>query len=177
MPMTKPDSNNLECPIFHDMTPDECRNVLELFETETFPMGETILREGLSIQILWIIVRGRCEVVKSTAGGGDRVLACLEQGSVFGEMSFFRSAPHSASVRAMTDVEVLRLSRQSYDQLQKNCPSAAFKIASNTAVVLAERLRRMDEFTGDMIDGGSGNANQREEWQQFRAKLYTEWEF
>ncbi len=171
------DENNLECPIFFDMTPEECRHVLELIETEKFTQGETILCEGLSVQILWVIVRGQCEVIKSKNGNSNRVLACLEPGAVFGEMSFFQSAPHSATVRAMTDVEVMRLSREKYNQLSEVCPAAAFKIAANTVVVLAERLRRMDVFTGDVIRGGSGGAVQLHEWQQFRAKLYTEWEF
>ena len=36
-------------------------------------------------------------------------LAELGPGDIFGEMSFFRSAPHSASIKTMTDVEVLML--------------------------------------------------------------------
>jgi len=166
-----------QCPVFQDMTLEEREQVLALFENEHYPAGETILREGLSIQILWIIVAGRCEVLKSFNGAPERSLAVLEQGAVFGEMSFFNPAPHSASVRALTDVEVIRLSRERYDELLSRNPAAAYKVAANTASVLAERLRKMDDWTCQLLDGPDVNAKKREEWHDFRAKLYTEWDF
>lgn len=175
MPETK--THSVECPIFADMTLDDRERVLALFEHESFPTGEEILHEGRSVQILWIIVSGRCEVRKSTSEGGKRVLAELEQGAVFGEMSFFHPAPHSASVCAVTDVEVIRLSRERFEELASHYPSAAFKIAANTAAVQAERLRRMDEWIGRLLEGPNGSPRQREEWDEFRTKLYTEWDF
>lgn len=170
-------TDTLECPIFHQMSSEEYQYVLELFEHKNYQQDKEILSEGLSVQKLWIILHGRCEVVKSQPDGKTRILAVLEKGAVFGEMSFFHPAPHSATVRAITDVEVMRLSRDNFDRLQLLCPSAAFRIAENTTAVLAERLRRMDEWTADRLDGLSANDNQREEWHEFRAKLYTEWEF
>ena len=165
------------CPIFQDLTLEEREQVLALFEHEHYPAGDTILREGLSIQYLWIIVSGRCEVLKGTDGAAERSLAVLEQGAVFGEMSFFNPAPHSASVKATTEVEVMRLSRSRYDQLMERNPTAAYKVAANMASVLAERLRQMDDWTCRLLDDPNVNANKREEWHEFRAKLYTEWDF
>jgi len=175
--MTASQPEKSQCPIFVDMSLEEREQVLALFENEHYPAGETILREGLSIQILWIIVSGRCEVVKVSNGASERSLAVLEQGAVFGEMSFFHPAPHSASVRAVTDVDVMRLSRERYDQLLERTPAAAGKVAVNTAAVLAERLRKMDEWTCELLDGPETNQKTREEWHDFRAKLYTEWDF
>ncbi len=164
------------CLIFHEMTPEERQQVLMLLEHETFPKGETILREGLSIQILWIIVCGECEVLKSMKADSEQRLAVLEPGALFGEMSFFHPAPHSASVRTLSEVEVMRLSREHYDQLQQVCPSAAYKIASSTAKILAERLRKMDDWTCGLMDRPE-ESQHREEWREFRAKLYSDWEF
>ena len=71
---------------------------------EDFRPGEEILTEGLTYHSLWIILSGRCEVVKSSNGGKPHRLAVLEPGCVFGEMSFLDTAPHSASVRTLSDV-------------------------------------------------------------------------
>lgn len=174
--MTPAHSRNARCCIFEDMTLDEQERVLALFEHERYPAGETILREGKSIQILWIIVSGTCEVVK-TRDDHERVLATLEPGALFGEMSFFHPAPHSASVRAVTEVEVLRLSRERYNELLTDAPLAAYKIVSNTAAVLAERLRKMDDWVYRLVDGSDSNGVHKEEWHEFRAKLYSEWDF
>ena len=103
-------------------------------------------------------------------------MAVLESCAIFGEMSFFNPAPHSASVRAVTNVEIMRLSRESYDVLEQSGSTAAAKIAVNTVNVLAERLQQMDKFTGRLVDQLNVSGHKKE-WGDFRSKLYSEWEF
>ena len=164
------------CPIFVNMPLAERAEVLKLLEDECYPAGEVILREGNAVQILWIIVHGQCEVIKTTQNGVEQQLAVLEPGSVFGEMSFFNPAPHSASVRTLADVQVLRLRRERYDHLQGICPSAAYRIAASTVAVLAERLRKMDQWTGELVEKPGADGH-KEEWREFRSKLYSDWKF
>lgn len=169
-------SNAAPCPIFRDMTIDERQEVLSLLVSVSFTKGKLIIKEGDKNQSLWILVHGRCEVVKSAKKGQERQLAILEPGAVFGEMSFFESAPHSASIRALTEVEVMRLSREQYERLRQSQSGAACKIASSVISVIAQRLRRMDEWTCGLLEHPNG-ADHREEWQEFRAKLYSGWQF
>jgi len=42
--------------------------------------------------------------------------------------------------------------------------------------VLADRLRKMDEWTCKLIESTNGSAH-RQEWHDFQAKLYTGWKF
>lgn len=158
------------------MTPDELDVVFRLMRSEAFAAGSDILTEGLTYQGLWVLVSGRCEVVKGPLGKKSNRLAVLESGAVFGEMSFLESAPHSASVRALSDVNTMRLVREGYEQLRSECPSAADKIARSLILVLSARLRRMDEWTCGLVQN-SGNERQHDEWQQFRAKLYAGLQF
>ena len=174
MPLTEIESGRIA--LLQELTPAERQSVLELLVEEQYPRGEVILHEGKSVQILWMITSGRCEVVKTMRNGGEQQLAVLESGAVFGEMSFFNPAPHSASVRAMTDVTIMRLAREQFDQLYQSGCSAAFKIAINTARVLAERLRKMDDWVCQLFDRPEEVRHQKE-WRDFRAKLYTDWEF
>ena len=174
--MTIFEADLAECPILQGMTSDERQAVLVLVEQETYPQGETILREGRSIQILWIIVRGECEVIKSTNSGDEQQLAILKPQAVFGEMSFFHYAPHSASVRTLTEVEVLRLSRERYDQLLLAGSTAASKIAFNTVKILSDRVRKMDDWMRDLVAKPEAVQHQQE-WLNFRAKLYSDWQF
>ena len=174
MPLTEADTTRI--PLFQDMTPGERQSVLGRLEAETYGRGETILREGKSTQILWVIVGGRCEVVKARKNGGDQQLAVLEAGAVFGEMSFFNPAPHSASVRTLTEVEVARLSRESFEGLFASGCSAAFRLTANTARILAERLLRMDDWICDLVERPEAKQH-RDEWRDFRTRLYNEWQF
>jgi len=160
------------CVLFKDMNQAELDAVFNLMQFEDFQPGEEILTEGLTYHSLWIIVCGRCEVVKAGNGSRPNQLAILETGGVFGEMSFLDSSPHSASVRALTSVGTMRLMRDAFEQLRQASPSAADRIACNMVLVLSERLRRMDEWTCELVQA-NGNERQHAEWQEFRAKLYS----
>ena len=165
------------CPLFGEMTPDELAEIRHRLVSEVYPANEVILREGKTFQVLWIIVRGDCEVFKTIKPGVEQRLTILDTGSVFGEMSFFQPAPHSASVRAVTEVEVMRLSRDEFERLQETSPSAVRKMLVNAVKILAERLRRMDTWICELVERPDGPDNHRKEWRDFRSKLYTDWHF
>jgi CRP/FNR family transcriptional regulator, cyclic AMP receptor protein len=164
------------CPIFQGFTVDEYEQVLQLLEQRTYPKGEIILHEGRTSQALWIVVKGSCEVAKRNRKKDEKQLATLEPGNFFGEMSFFQKAPHSATVRALTEVRVMRLSRESYDKLPDRCPSAAYKITLAVVSLMAQRLRRLDEWICELVERPEG-ASHRDEWHDFRAKLYADLQF
>ena len=172
--MTKPTST--VCPIFQGFTYDEYESVLSLLEQKSYRNRDVILHEGESERSLWILVKGTCEVVKLNKGNSERLLATLEAGAVFGEMSFFQAAPHSATVRASAEVEVMRLTREKYDQLYLFCPQASYKIAICVVSLMAQRLRSMDDWVCNFIERAEG-ADHREEWHDFRSKLYADWQF
>lgn len=176
MPTVASDSNIVRCPIFQGMSSEERQEVITLMERRTYPEGQTILREGRSIQILWVIREGRCRVVKTTQQGTEQELAVLEPGGIFGEMSFVEPGPHSASVQTLTPVEVLRLTRGQYDELGESGSTAAPKIAINIGRVLAQRLRKMDDWLCELMEQPEA-ANHREEWREFRTRLFSDWPF
>lgn len=160
------------CVLLQGMDPERFDSVYRLMESEDFPAGAEILTEGLTYASLWVIESGRCEVLKAGNGSKPNRLAVLEAGSVFGEMSFFETAPHSASIRALSDVRTRRLTREGYERLQAENPAAADTIAENLVLILSQRLRRMDEWTCELVQN-NGNERQHAEWQEFRAKLYS----
>lgn len=172
--MTATEHDLPNCVLFDSLTPPQRRELLGLMEPVAVGPNTAILEEGKQTRGLWVITRGRCEVVKATPDG-ERVLAELSPGAVFGEMSFFAAAPHSATVRSVTEVKALKLTPESYAQLERTGLRAAHQIAHAIAVVLAERLRRMDEWTSQLLS--QSPADRHEEWSEFRAKLYNGWIF
>ncbi len=166
-----------QCPLFWDMNSEELQEVQARLVPEIYPKHEVILREGKSFQVLWIIARGECEVFKTIKPNLEQRLTVIDAGSVFGEMSFFQPAPHSASIRTLSEVEVMRLSREEFEALERAGSSAAHKILVNTVKVLSERLRSMDEWTCELFERPDGPETHRKEWRDFRSKLYTDWHF
>ena len=164
-----------KCSLFRGMSVHERQELLGMLEAKSYSPGEMILAEGESIQYVWIVLKGRCQVVKK-AESGEKELSILEPFGVFGEMSFFHPAPHSASVRALSHTEVVRLAREKYDHLLRGGSLAAYKLAFNTMGVLIERLRRMDDWIAERMERNNAPEH-HEEWMDFQSKLYTGWTF
>lgn len=99
------------------------------------PEGKLITREGHMERELYVVLSGAVEVVR-----GDRTIARLGAGEVFGEMAFFRyEGKRWASVRAARDSRIVTLRRKWMDDLAHSNPDGARAILFNLARVLAER--------------------------------------
>lgn len=129
------------CPIFRNLSPAERQAVLRIAHFQTHAHGHTILHQGeLAPSGLWMVRSGTCEVVADVAHGGERQMAFLAPGSVFGELSFFDDAPHSATVRVVEDSELMHLPLGEFGQLEESNPQAAYKLLQNLGRVMAQNF-------------------------------------
>lgn len=161
-------------PTFDGLSAADAQRVVRDMTRMNFDAGSTILHEGKSIQALWIILSGECTVSRSAVDGSQRTLAELKTGDVFGEMSFVRTAPHSATIRARSAVSVCTYTREDFLKLAAAHPAAAFRISLNISAVLAERLRRMDTWMCELVERPEV-VSHRDEWQTFRSAVYSNW--
>lgn len=166
------------CALFSGLDDAECRQLAGALRQYHCEPGEVILRQGETEQVLWLLTEGTCEVVRHVdAARPDEepvVLATLSAGETLGEMSFFQPAPHSASVRAQTSVTLLKLSRHEFDDRVNHGCRAAYKLAVNMVGTLAQRLRMMDQWVGELLAEDDSPPRQAE-WSGFRDKLFKEW--
>lgn len=70
----------------------------DVVERRTLKRGDYVFREGEQGVNAFILQDGEVEIFK-TAGGEDKVLASIGQGSIFGEMALIDSKPRMASAR------------------------------------------------------------------------------
>lgn len=78
----------------------------------SFPAGETIVREGAPADKFFVILEGEAELVR-VDHGAERLAA----GQLFGEVAIMREQSRSATVRALTDVRLLALDRETFRDL------------------------------------------------------------
>src|SRR5262249_56289764 len=91
------------------------------------PMGDIIFSEGEIGTEMYIIQSGTVELFKSI-GGETRILATLEKGDFFGEMSVLEDLPRIASARAKTDVELVRINGATFDTMIKSNTEIAVRM-------------------------------------------------
>ncbi len=67
-----------------------------------FPAGHQLIRQGGRSGTLYVLKSGELEVTRD----GTFLNSVNRPGAIFGEMSVLLERPHSATVRAVTDIEV-----------------------------------------------------------------------
>lgn len=105
-----------------------------------FPAGHQLIRQGGRSGTLYVLKSGELEVTRD----GTLISSVNRPGAIFGEMSVLLERSHSATVKAITDVEVYIIA----DALKvlETHPAWTLQIAR----LLAQRL---DSTTMQLLDG------------------------
>jgi len=112
-----------EIPLFSDLKPAELRDMMDHLTIRPVAEGDFVCKEGDPGDSLYFISSGEVEVVKYVKKKRQDVhLSRLSEGDFFGEFGFFSDRKRHASVRAMTDLEVLEISKQDLDTLTVSHP-------------------------------------------------------
>lgn len=127
--------------VFEALSEEEWQMVIRNAQTIPFGAGEVLLEEGEIDNAVYIVVSGQVEVVSTGSFGRSKRVATVDEGSVFGEVAFFDGQPRSASVRALGDGQVLRLSRKGFEQIAAWNPNLAQQFLIDLGRILAYRFR------------------------------------
>lgn len=109
-------------PIFAKLDDTTLEELCSHFTTEVFEPGMLAIQQGDKGDKFYITVRGRLEVFITDASGVEKKLAVLGDGDHFGEVALLRSVPRTASLRAITHVGCLSLSRGRFERLTESHP-------------------------------------------------------
>jgi CRP-like cAMP-binding protein len=98
------------------LTTDELVRVTNQLETARYNAGDTIIKQGEIADDFYILAKGSVDIIEESATG-ERVVATLSSGQYFGEIGLRKSAPRTATVRANSFVEVLKLDHKEFADL------------------------------------------------------------
>lgn len=108
--------------IFKGLNEDGIKEVAAELEVETVKAGEAVFEQGEEGQDFYIINRGQAKVLRRRGGGEPREVAVLVPGDFFGEGAILYGRRRSATIQASSDLELLRLSKEDFDNLLKRFP-------------------------------------------------------
>lgn len=127
-------------PLFSLLTPSQAALVAGAVVKRRFKRGEVIVEKGKTSHALIILLTGKARVVNSDARGREVILATMNPGDYVGEMSLIDDEPHSATVLAEVQTDVLVLSRPEFERCLPERDSMAYAILRG----LVQRLRYAD---------------------------------
>jgi CRP-like cAMP-binding protein len=116
-------------PLFADLERDAFIELVIRMGYRGVKPEEAVSTEGGSLDGLNVIVAGKAEVTRRVEGE-DRTLGFLGGGSIFGELSLLTGAPPTATVTAVSDMEVFELRREHLNAVAKSFPSVPQVLAT-----------------------------------------------
>jgi CRP-like cAMP-binding protein len=119
----------------------------------TYSAGETIFRENAPGKEMFVIIEGRVEISKSTAGGSSKTLIELAKGDIFGEMALVEKKTRSATARAMAPTRLLVMDEALFQKTLDGNADFARKMIR----ILSERLRRANTLLQNVLASNRQN--------------------
>ncbi|MBT9546029.1 MAG: cyclic nucleotide-binding domain-containing protein [Candidatus Sericytochromatia bacterium] len=101
---------------------------------QTFYPEDKIVTQGQTGDAMFILKKGKVQVLKEP----ETLLATLEAGDIFGEMALVLSEPRSATVKAVSNCEIYRLSKWAFDTALQPFPEVQAgiqKLAQSRAAI------------------------------------------
>ena len=87
-----------------DLAPAALAQLAERVHIRHAPAGETVIRQGDAGDECYLVRQGELDVIDNV-GSGERRLATLRTGMLFGEAALLTGAPRNATVRVTVDAE------------------------------------------------------------------------
>jgi len=128
-------------PLFEHLDDEDLAATADIASEQEYPANAVIYDEQHVAHHLYLVVRGKVEVLYRVGSSQQRV-AVLGEKESFGEMSLLddEPRPRSATVRALESTLVLKIDRESFRELIYEHPQISFAIFK----MLSRRLRQKD---------------------------------
>jgi cAMP-dependent protein kinase regulator len=105
-------------PMFGDLPEEVLSDLAGRVVLRTWPAGKPVVRQGERADAFYLVRRGTLEVVEERRDTGDeQVLRVLGPRESFGEVALATNAPRTATVRAVTPVELFEIDRSTFERL------------------------------------------------------------
>lgn len=127
--------------LFSSLTPPQAHALAEAAYKKRFKRGEILVEQGKMSNALYVILAGRTRVVMTDKKGREVILATYKAGDYVGEMSLIDHKPHSATVIAEVQVDVLVQGRDSFLRCLLENTTLSFAVMHG----LVQRLRKASQ--------------------------------
>lgn len=113
-------------------------------ELVRFAAGDTFFRQGDVGDSAYVILIGSAAILAETPGGGEIEIARIGETDFVGEIAILCDVPRTATVRAVTDVKALKISKDSFSELIMTFPSIGI-------TMMRELARRLSRTTAELV--------------------------
>ncbi len=137
-------------PLFKRFDDDTRYQLLDQFQRQGFQPGAAIITQGDQGTGLFVLATGEVEVAVTKDGGDPVVVANLNAGEVFGEISLLKDQPTNATVKARGRVGALFLPNANFRSVLEKHPEVRLYLET----LSDDRLKASEQVhaEGELID-------------------------
>jgi CRP-like cAMP-binding protein len=122
-------------PFFSDMEPAKLKLLAFSSDRVFYDAGEELFRQGDIGDAAYVLLTGKVDVLVDSPGGEIK-LAEMSGNAIVGEIAILCDGTRTATIRASTSVEALRIGKEQFFKLMSDFPDVTIRVMR----VLAERL-------------------------------------
>ena len=131
-------------PLSAELESDEIKALAGIISIKHLNDSEILIREGEIDDALHIVIKGRLAATRNTGGDEYVTLHTLQAGDIAGAMGFIDGTEHSATLRALGEVDVYTLERPAFESLLQGHPALVYKVMRSIIRSVHVSLMRMN---------------------------------
>ncbi|WCJ60269.1 cyclic nucleotide-binding domain-containing protein [Fontisphaera persica] len=136
--------------VFAELSDAQIQQFIQRMEMRQAKQWEVVVREGETGDAMYLILQGELRV-RLMVQGRESLLATLQTGEFFGEISLFDTGPRSADVVANVDSWLLKISAAAFQELAAQQPELAAPFLLAVGKTMTARLRTSNKRYHDSL--------------------------
>lgn len=109
--------------------------------------NQVLFREGDVGTSMYIVMNGKIKIYHTSPKGDEKTITIFKKGDSFGELALIDGEPRSASAKALTFSELIKLDAFSFHELlQEN-----YNMVKAILIELAKRIRKTNAQVQDLV--------------------------
>lgn len=137
-------------PLFSGVSPAKLKLLAFTSERVAFKAGDALFLQGETGDAAYVILSGRADILVNSPNGEIKI-AEVEQNAIVGEIAILCDVARTATVKALTQVEALRINKENFLKLLMDFPEMTIEMVR----VLADRL---SHTTAELTEARSRSA-------------------
>lgn len=134
--------------LFSVLSEEESRRIAAALIERVYPAGSPIVHaDDPAGGPFFIVAEGEVAIVLESSESKETVLATLQPGESFGEMSLIDESPRAATARAVRQSRLMLLRREDFRRLMAECPGMALALLSEANRRLRQSNRKVAGLT------------------------------
>ncbi len=139
-------------PLFSGIDPAKLKLLAFASERMDYDQGQNLFRQGEVGDAAYVIVNGSADIIVET-DDGEIPVAEFTDNAFIGEIAILCDVPRTATVRAKTKLEVLKIKKEHFLGLIKDFPELGIEVMrelasrlSNTTAELSQTRRDLEQL-------------------------------